>query len=245
MRKDAQTVSEEPAYQDPSSSGPSADRDFRDAHSALDSMTAGLSNLFHVSPLHPDYGDGGPDAESTISYDGTSGGFEHPSPEEGEEPVALFTPLLEVGQSGKTARELELEAALARSATEAVQARTEASHIATSVSHLEAVMRAQKEPPLDVDDIQDSSDEQAIPFGVLGIFEKASEAPLKQIARENARLHRHIDSGAEEPFEFHRATVVLMFELLTLLQKPIKCLTCNHWVVSEIVKMLLCLHQKH
>ena len=81
-------------------------------------------------------------------------------------------------------------------------------------------MRAQKEPPLDVDDIQDSSDGQTIPFGVSGIFEQACEAPLKQIAKENARLHHHIDSGAEEPFEFHRATLVLMFELLTLFQKP-------------------------
>ena len=80
MRKDTQTVSEEPAYQDPSSSGPSADRDFQDVHSALDSMRDGLSNSFDVSPFNPDYGDGGPDAESTISYDGTSGGFEQPSP---------------------------------------------------------------------------------------------------------------------------------------------------------------------
>ena len=83
-----------------------------------------------------------------------------------EEPeVALFTPLLEVGQSGQAVRERELEAELARVSTEAVLARTEASHLATTVSHLESVVRAQNEPPLDVDDIQDSSDGQAIFFG--------------------------------------------------------------------------------
>ena len=149
-------------------------------------MRDGLSNSFDVSPFNPDYGDVGPDADYTISYDGTSGGFERPSPGEAEEPdVEIFSPHLEVGQTSQTERERELEEALARKSTEA-------SHLATTVSHLESVVRAQKEPPLDLDDIQDCSDGPASPFGVVGIFEEACDAPLKNIAEENLRFLHHI-----------------------------------------------------
>ena len=191
-------------------------------------MIDGLSNSFgDLSPFYPVYGDGGPDADSTISYDGTSGGFGRPSPGEVEAPdEELFSPLLEGGHSSQTERERELEEALARKSTEAL-------HLASTVSHLESVVKAQKEPPLDLDDIEDCSDGSAPPFGVVGIFAEACDAPLKKLATESQRFLHHIASGNEELFVFYSPTLLFMLELLSLLQKPIRCKTCKHWLVGK------------
>ena len=57
MRKDTQTVPQEPASWATPFSGPPAES-FEDVNATLDSMRDGLSNSFDVSPFNPDYGDG-------------------------------------------------------------------------------------------------------------------------------------------------------------------------------------------
>ena len=122
--------------------------------------------------------------------------------------------LLEGGQTKKTQRERELEEKVAKRDQEL-------SRMATEVSHLEEVVKAQKEPPLDIDDFQDSSHGVAPPFGEVGIFEEASGAPLAAIEKEALRLRDHISSSSSEHFTIDSPALMATVEILSVLQNPI------------------------